>query len=165
MQTYVIKIKFMKITLNELRRLIKTVIKEQDEKKVANPLEKEHEQLTGILFDIHDLLKDYMGSDELDMDSKNDLHGMFKDLNTLLRTLINESKILAGNDLMMQESFKYKKKLIIESLVSDIITELNSRKMELIKSYYYQNWSEYNNALHGIGNWMTYASTKLIPKK
>jgi hypothetical protein len=165
MQTYVIKIKFMKITLNELRRLIKTVIKEQDEKKVANPLEKEHEQLTGILFDIHDLLKDYMNSDELDMDSKNDLHGMFKDLNTLLRTLINESKILAGNDLMMQESFKYKKKLIIESLVSDIITELNSRKMELIKSYYYQNWSEYNNALHGIGNWMTYASTKLIPKK
>ena len=155
----------MKITLNELRRLIKTVIKEQDEKKVANPLEKEHEQLTGILFDIHDLLKDYMNSDELDMDSKNDLHGMFKDLNTLLRTLINESKILAGNDLMMQESFKYKKKLIIESLVSDIITELNSRKMELIKSYYYQNWSEYNNALHGIGNWMTYASTKLIPKK
>jgi len=155
----------MKITLNELRRLIKTVIKEQDEKKVANPLEKEHEELTGILFDIHDLLKDYMGSDELDMDSKKDLHGMFKALNILLRKLINESKILAGNDLMMQESFKYKKKLIIESLVSDIITELNSRKMELIKSYYYQNWSEYNNALHGIGNWMTYASTKLIPNK
>jgi hypothetical protein len=38
MQTYIIKIKIMKITLNELRRLIKTVIKEQDEKKVANPL-------------------------------------------------------------------------------------------------------------------------------
>jgi hypothetical protein len=161
----------MKITINELRRLIKTVIKEQHEKKVANPLEKEHEELTGILFDIHDLLKDYMRSDELDIDSKKDLREMFKNLNTLLRTLINQSEILAnskklaGSDLMMQESFKYKKKLIIESLVSDIITELNSKKMELIKSYYYQNWSEYNNALHGIGNWMTYASTKLVHNK
>jgi hypothetical protein len=161
----------MKITINELRRLIKTVIKEQHEEKVANPLEKEHEQLTGILFDIHDLLKDYMRSDELDIDSKKDLREMFKNLNTLLRTLINQSEILAnskklaGSDLMMQESFKYKKKLIIESLVSDIITELNSKKMELIKSYYYQNWSEYNNALHGIGNWMTYASTKLVHNK
>jgi hypothetical protein len=164
----------MKITINELRRLIKTVIKEQHEEKVANPLEKEHEELTGILFRIHDLLKKYMRSNELDMDSQKNLYIMFNDrkgLNTLLRTLINQSEILAnsenpaGSDLMMQESFKYKKKLIIESVVSDIITELNSKKMELIKSYYHQNWSEYNNALHGIGNWMTYASTKLVHNK
>lgn len=152
----------MKITISELRRLIKTVIKEQYEEKVDNPLQAEHERLTGILSDIHDLLKDYMGSDELDMDSKMDLSSIFKELNSLLRTLTNQSEILAGDSMMMQETFKYKRKLIIESVVSSIMDELREKKMRLVKHYYNKNWSEYNNALHGLGNWMTYASTKLI---
>lgn len=114
-----------------------------------------------------------MGSDELDMDSKEDLSSIFKEdlssifkeLNSLLRTLTNQSEILAGDSMMMQETFKYKRKLIIESVVSSIMDELREKKMRLVKYYYNKNWSEYNNALHGLGNWMTYASTKLIGDK
>lgn len=102
-----------------------------------------------------------MDSDELDMGSKMELKGMFKKLNSLLRSLIADSERLAGDSMMMQESFKYKRKLIIESVVSDIMNELREKKMRIVKHYYNKNWSEYNNALHGLGNWMTYASTKL----
>jgi hypothetical protein len=165
----------MKITLSELRKLIKNVIKEQEyegntskfspEEKAETYLTKNHEALTGILFDIQDLLKDYMGSDELDNYSKNDLEKMFEKLNSLLRSLIADSERLAGDSMMMPESFKYKRKLIIESVVSSIMDELREKKMRLVKHYYNKNWSEYNNALHGLGNWMTFASTKLIGDK
>jgi hypothetical protein len=165
----------MKITISELRKIIKSVIKESEyegntsefspEEKSETYLTQDHENLTGILFDIHDLLKDNMGSDELDIDSKMELKMMFKELNSLLRSLIANSERLSGNNSMIQESLKFKKKLIKEGVVSDIMSELSNKKMELVKNYYKKDWSGYNNALHGLGNWMTYASTKLVHNK
>lgn len=161
----------MKITISELRNIIKNVIKESEyegnvskfspKEKAEIYLSQNHEKLTGVLFDIQDLLKDNMGSDELDKDSKMELKIMFKELNSLLRSLIANSEILSGNNSMIQESLKFKKKLIVESVVSDIMYRLSNKKMELLENYLKKDWSGYNNALHGLSNWMTYAATKL----